>query len=372
MRGQALAAAAALLMQAPAGARGMCDLGDVANDSSVSGEIVGSVPCCHPWHGRLADGSPVVEELSIDATKLFFYQNLDVGVMNRPPGTRKLIISLEPCEGVVYLLVRRTRPCWPDPATCCSSKSDAGDRSTPPCNLGTESVDCAWAHFHSVLDGQHDAAPTFFEVPMESTKYYFSVFAPYARNLNQGVTKAKFRLMVTSDIGSYPRPGLSGRLEAEHVGEREVKILWRPVTFMPVGTGDLRKYRVYSTVLLNTERMESATVFVGASKVMNTVCGLDKNSLRYGDPLDAASVCEGETCSLTISNIIPGRRYAFNVVAESAQGLDSAYAGIITSAGWKEATKLASDKAIGLLAAITSTVLGVVLIGYIWIVKLYD
>ena len=40
---------------------------------------------------------------------------------------RKIIINLEPCRGVVYLFVRKTRPCWPNPYSCLKLDKATGE-----------------------------------------------------------------------------------------------------------------------------------------------------------------------------------------------------------------------------------------------------
>merc|ERR1712070_583271 len=109
--------------------------------------------------------------------------------MNQPDRYRKLLISLEPCEGVVFLLVRKTRRCWPNPHSCCRPMKNSlaytannGMPVAPPCDASQYLTKCSWTHFHSILDGTRNAAPTFFEVPLSATKYYISVYAPYEAN----------------------------------------------------------------------------------------------------------------------------------------------------------------------------------------------
>lgn len=47
-----------------------------------------------------------------------FINNYNVSVINQPDNYRNLIINLEPCKGIVYLFVRKTRRCWPNPYSC--------------------------------------------------------------------------------------------------------------------------------------------------------------------------------------------------------------------------------------------------------------
>jgi hypothetical protein len=206
---------------------------------------------------------------------------------------------------------------------------------------------------------------------MSSTKLFFSVFAPYEPNANYGLTQVRYRLMVLTDTGAYPRPGLKGHLEARSTGERSVELSWEQATFLPAGVSSLRTYRVYSSLLLASERMENAAVLLNPSKVMNSACGLDRNAVLYGEPLTSSSCTHGR-CTAIISDVTPGKRYVFNVISESHRNLNSTYAGIVTSIDWSEQTELVSDNVTGLLGAILGTAFGVVVIGYLWIVKLYS
>lgn len=230
---------------------------------------------------------------------------------------------------------------------------------------------CAWTHFHSVIDGSRNAAPTFFEVPLSATKYYISVFAPSAANSNANVEKPSYRLMVLADIGAYPRAGLQGRIRAVQTKELSVQLSWEPAVFVPVGVSDLKSYHVFSSLLLETEAAENAAVFLKPSKIMNSVCGLERNAVQYGVPMSTGTCVDG-VCKANVEGIVPRRRYMFNIVAESHRGYNSTYSGVIVTTEWKETTTLFSDRALSIIGAILGTLFGVVLISYLWIVKLYS
>jgi len=330
---------------------------------------------------KLLDGVPVMNHVGLNMTKMYWYENFNVTTMNQPESFKKLIISLEPCEGVVYLFVRKTRPCWPNPHSCCKPlpaallKAGLSNIPTaPPCSPVLHNIKCDWTHYHSVIDGSQDGAPTFFEIPLSSTKHYISVFAPRELNVKNGITRARYRLTVLADPGAYPRPGLQGRLKAKHTGEMSVELQWEQATFMPIGISNLKDYRVYSSLLLATDNKMNQAVFLKPSKVMNTVCGLEHNAVNYGVPLTNGNCLHG-VCKTTISGIVPKKRYMFNIVADSERNFNSSYAGIIVHTDWVETNKLggeSSDTVTGLVGAICGTVFGVVIIGYLWIVKLYN
>jgi len=326
-------------------------------------------------HTVLEEGRPVMESVSVNTSKLYFYENSNVTTMNQPEKYRKLIFTLEPCEGVVYLLVRRTRPCWPNVHSCCQPLSGAtgGATSAPPCNLATHSIRCGWTHFHSVIDGTRDGAPTFFEVPFGSTKHYLTVFAPPEANLNRGVSRPKFRLTVLADVGAFPRPGRRGQLRAKLGSERSIEVAWDPATFIPLGVSDIRNYHLFSSLLLQQDQAQNEAVFVSPEKVMNSACGLERNAVRYGLPIGPAGCREGE-CRAIISGVVPRRRYMLNIVAESHRGFNASYSGIIVSSEWSEGRHAFSDwseRTTSFIGAVCGTTFGVLVMGYLWIVKLY-
>lgn len=327
---------------------------------------------------RLEDGRPVIHDVKLNKMKLYYYENFNVTTMNQPDRYRKLIISLEPCEGVVFIFVRKTRKCWPNPFSCCRPKEGSlaytsanGQPTAPPCNPKQHRMHCEWTHFHSVIDGSRNGAPTFFEVPLSATKYWISVFAPSDENSANGVEKPKYRLMVLADIGAYPRPGLQGRIRARQTSEQDVELSWEPAVFVPVGVSDLRSYHVFSSLLLAEDDSQNAAVFLKPSKIMNSVCGLERNAVQYGVPMQKASCING-LCNATVSGVVPRKRYMFNVVAESNRDYNSTYSGIIVTTNWEETNKLFSEQVLEIIGAIMGTLFGVVIIGYLWIAKLYS
>jgi len=333
----------------------------------MPGDVVG--PRDSTW---LQDGQPVFHEIPLNRTRRYYYESFNVTTMGQPGRYRKLIVSLEPCEGVVYLFVRRTRRCWPHPASCCRPLGQpySSIGSSPPCNPSSHTTQCNWTHFHSVIDGSADGAPTFFEVPMGSSKYFISVFAPPAPNRRHGTTRPKYRLTALSDIGAYPRPGLQGRLQTKQLEDGVLELAWEPASFVPVGVSGLRRYHVYSSLLLAKDEKVNAAVFLHPARVMNSACGLERNAVHYGIPLTSAA-CSGGVCRAKISGVVPRKRYMFNIVSESHRGFNASYSGVIVAADWMDTTQVFSDKVVGLLGATCGTVFGVVLMGYLWIVKLY-
>jgi len=177
--------------------------------------------------------------------------------------------------------------------------------------------------------------------------------------------------MVLADIGAYPRPGLQGKLTTRQVDEMSVTLLWEEATFVPAGVSTLKSYHIYSSLLTTGDAMVNSYVLLDPSKTMNTFCGLEKHAVRYGTPLSSEN-CRNGVCNATITGVVPRKRYMFNVVSESARGFHSSYSGTLVTTEWVEDGQVLSDRLTALIAATCGTIFGVVLIGYLWIVKLYN
>ena len=82
------------------------------------------------------EGTCIYREISKNETHLYFYENLNTTTMNLPMESRKLLVKLEPCDGTVLLLIRRTWPCWPNPYSCINVRS--GDAEIAPATFMPE------------------------------------------------------------------------------------------------------------------------------------------------------------------------------------------------------------------------------------------
>lgn len=331
---------------------------------AFSGEVFAVInpeaPCAHEeeWNvgevSEMCDGCSVYTELPANHTHRYFYSNYNVTVFNQPDHHRNLIINLEPCKGVVYLFVRKTRKCWPNPYSCIDLSKGSGAVGHPE--------DCEWTHFMSVIDGTRDGAPTFFELPLTSTKYYISVFAR---------EKSQYTLTMLSEIGVFPRPGNRGELSAMQLAELQVQLSWNTAYFFPQGFSQVKRYWVYSAMLLDKDVRTNTAIFLRQDKIMNTVCGLKNNTDRpFGNEITPDRCYDGK-CNATIDGVILGKRYVFNVVAESDRGFNMSYAGLILQTNWQVVRKAASDKTLQVVGAVTGSVFGMVIICYIWMVNLY-
>mmetsp|Transcript_2414 Transcript_2414/g.7144 ORF Transcript_2414/g.7144 Transcript_2414/m.7144 type:complete len:372 (+) Transcript_2414:80-1195(+) len=301
---------------------------------------------------EIAEGQSVYREIFANQTHRYFYSNVNVQTMNRPDEYRKLLINLEPCRGVVYLFVRKTRRCYPNPYSCIDLRPGY-ERRDP--------ASCAWTHFMSEIDGSRDGTATFFEVPLSSTKWYISVFA---------TEKSAYTLTVLADTGAFPRPGGHGKITARQLRELQVEIAWDTAAYVPEETTTTDKYWVYSSMLLETDRRTNTAVFMRPDKIMNTVCGLQNNTDRQYTTV-AAAECSNGRCSATIDPVITDKRYVFNVVAESNRGYKIAYAGLIMRTDWETVRQATSDKTLQVIGAVSGSVLGMVVIIFFVLLKLY-
>lgn len=317
-------------------------------------------PCAHQYAAdvsppkEIKDGTSVYTQIEKNQTDQYGYSNYLPETINQSDQHRKLIINLEPCKGIVYLFVRKTRQCFPNPYSCV-------DLSRGTQGIADASA-CEWTHFNSVIDGTRDGAPTFFELPFTSTKYFISVFAK---------EKSEYTLTVTSQTGSWPRPGKHGELRVVQMGELQVELTWDVATFLGSTLSQAKRYYVYSAMLLDTDKRTNSAIFLSKSKIMNTVCGLRNNTdTHFGKPIEADQCLDG-TCKAEIKGVIVGKRYMLNVVAESLGGYQMAYAGLLLRTDWFVRRKAASEKTLQVVGAVTGSVFGMVIICYIWMVNLY-
>lgn len=301
---------------------------------------------------EIKDGETVYEKIMKNQTHRYFFRSYNVTTMNQPDQYRKLIINLEPCKGIVYLFVRKTRQCYPNPYSCIKNLDTDAERRTKP---------CAWTHFMSETDRSRDGSPTFFEVPLASTKYYISVYA---------TENSAYTLTVLADIGAFPRPGSDGRVHARQLRELQVQLSWSPSVFSPTGISNNYRYWVYSAMLIENDDRTNMAVFMRPDKIMNTVCGLSNNTDREYTMVPT-SACSSTMCNATVDGVITDKRYVFNIVAESERGYRMAYAGLIMRTDWEIIRQAASDKTLKVIGAVSGSVLGIVVIIYFLLLKLY-
>merc|ERR1719378_313816 len=103
---------------------------------------------------------------------------------------------------------------------------------------------------------------------------------------------------------------------------------------------------------------------------MNTVCGLQNNTDTQYSRIPAA-MCFAGVCNATIDGVVAQRRYVFNVVVESNRGFRFAYAGLIMRTDWQVVRQAASDGTLKAIGAVSGSVLGMVIIVYFLMLKLY-
>jgi len=301
---------------------------------------------------EITDGEKVYRDIKPNQTHRWFYRSYNVTTMNQPDEFRKVFLNLEPCRGVVYLFVRKTRRCYPNPYSCIDLTPGRESRNPSA---------CAWTHFMSEIDGSRDGTPTFFEVPLSATKYFISVFS---------TENSAYTLTVLADIGQFPRPGANGRITARQLSELQVQISWDIAEFAPRGITTVKQYWVYSSMLLESDNRTNMAVFLRADKIMNTVCGLQNNTDKQYD-ITPASECSNGKCNATINGVITDKRYVFNIVVESNGGHKMAYAGLIMRTDWEVIRQAASDRTLAVVGAVSGGVLGMVIIIYFLMLKLY-
>jgi len=316
-------------------------------------------PTVSPTAIRVLDGRPTnITDIRSNQTHRYFYENRDIDTLNQPDKYRRLIISLEACRGVVYVFVRKTRRCYPDPYSCIS---------LTPGKEYRRPKDCKWTHMMSVIDGSRDGTPTFFEIPFTTTKYYFSVFS---------ADNSQYTLTVLADIGSFPRPGKLGRVYGDQQGELKVSIGWHEAAYDPTKTiygmgSGTQMYIVYAAPLLDTDKRVSSTCFLRPQKIMNTYCGLERNTDEEVFQVDPTALCKAGYCNVTIDWVMPERRYVFNVVAVSRRGFKAAYAGLIMRTQYDVIKQAASDNTLKAIGVVAGGSLGMVIVIYFMMLKLY-
>lgn len=275
----------------------------------------GAYPLNMAYPVEIIDGQQIYREIQRNESHRYAYSNFNLSTMDVAPEFRKLLISLEPCRGVAYLFVRKSRHCYPDPYSCV----DVTDRNDDELAL------CARTHFVSELNGTRDGAPTFFEIPLTSTHFYITVFAP---------EDAAYTLTVLGDVGAYPRPGNGGLINTQQVSGSQVRLAWEEASFRPEGVSEALQYWVYALLLEEEEVATSSAVFLRSSRIYNTVCGIHNISATNRSTGEAdimpADLCTYSRCNFTLDGLLTDRRYAFNVVVESTRGFRQAYAGTMT------------------------------------------
>lgn len=213
----------------------------------------------------------------------------------------------------------------------------------------------------SEIEGDRDGAPTFFEVPLSSTKWFLSVFA---------TVNSAYTLTALADIGAFPRPKNFGLITARQLKELQVQLQWEEADYLPAGITSTKWYYIYSTLLLDVDNRTNPSVFLRPTKILNTACGLKNNTDRHYEKLPQA-ICKSGKCNATIDGVITNKRYAFNIVVESQRGQLMAYSGLIMSTDWKNVKQIASDKTLKVVGVVAGSVLGAVMLVYFIMLGFY-
>jgi hypothetical protein len=220
----------------------------------------------------------------------------------------------------------------------------------------------------STIDGSKDGTPTWFEIPFTTTQYYFSVFS---------ADNSQYRLTVLADTGAFPRPGKLGRLYGDQQGELAVSIGWYQATYIPTDPYRTLHYKVYAAPLLDSDNRSSSFSFLRPQKTMNTYCGLQRNTdqeVMSEQPwhiFSPAQCSAAGYCNVTIDWVQPDRRYVFNVVAVSTRGHRYAYSGLIMRTQFDVVRQAASDSTLKAVGVVAGGSLGLVIVMYFMMLKLY-
>mmetsp|Transcript_59309 Transcript_59309/g.164016 ORF Transcript_59309/g.164016 Transcript_59309/m.164016 type:complete len:352 (-) Transcript_59309:126-1181(-) len=305
---------------------------------------------CGPYPNNVGPAVPIVEgeqvyrEIQRNESHRWYYGNYNLTTMSLPNQYRKLIISLEPCKGVVYLFVRKTRQCYPDPFSCIDIRPGKEKRDVKNCKR---------THYVSEINGTRDGAPTFFEVPLMSTQWFMSIYA---------TEESAYTLTLLADIGAFPRPGSSGNVKARQLTESSIQLSWDEAWYRPEGTSETLRYWVYTSLLLDTDsNVTNKAIFLRSDKIMNTVCGLQNNTDTHYD-IVRSDLCSFGICNTTVEGILAGKQYVFNIVVESYRGFKCAYAGLIAGTEWEVTEALAGDETVQTVGAVSGSVLAMVVL----------
>jgi len=299
----------------------------------------------------IAEGETVYRDIRRNESHRWFYSNYNLSTMSLPNQYRKLIVSLEPCKGTVYLFVRKTRSCYPNPYSCIDIRPGRELKDVKACNR---------THYVSELNGTRDGAPTFFEVPLTSTQWFMVIYA---------TEEAAYTLTLLSDIGAFPRPGTSGRVRARQLTEQSIQLSWDEAWYRPEAISETLRYWVYTALLLPEDgNGTNKIVFLRSDKIMNTVCGLQNNTDSHYS-IVPSELCSFGICNTTVDGILTGKQYVFNVVVESFRGYKCAYAGLIAGTEWQVTEALAGDETVQTVGAVSGSVLGLMVLSVGFMLK---
>lgn len=292
----------------------------------------------------IAEGETVYRDIQRNESHRWYYSNYNMTTMSLPMQLRKLIINLEPCKGTVFLFVRKTRSCYPDPYSCINVRVGAENRNISRCGR---------SHYVSEINGSRDGGPTFFEVPLTSTQWFITVYA---------VEEAAYTLTFLSDIGAFPRPGTSGNILGRQLTENTMQLSWNEAFYRPQGITSTYQYWIYVAKLIDQDtNYTSRVVFLRKDKVMNTVCGLQNNTDTHYAKV-SSDLCSFGTCNATVSPIEPGQRYVFNIVVESARGFKCAYGGLVAGTEWQITESLADESTLQAAGVVSGSILAVMVL----------
>lgn len=255
--------------------------------------------CPHQYYStagtrsNISLNSYIERDIRENSTHYFYLEN-----NSHLNSSKKILFRLEPCHGVMYLFIRKTRPCWPNPWTE------------------------EWTHFKSITDGTNDGGTTVFFLPSEVTRWFITVFAKSA---------GSYRL-TTFQTDHLMFPVLENEvINAEQINRDTIQLRWYPARSDV--TSEIT-YTVYASMYFETGELKNQNLLLSTSRIMNTACGLKRNT---DHAYSLVTLCGFQECTTNISSLSIGRKYVFNVVAtDSIYEMQTAYGGILVEAKWDD------------------------------------
>ena len=273
----------------------------------------------------------VYNEIRANQSHMYYFETSDFTSQRIYGSDRSLIVRLEPCSGVVYLFVRRTRPCWPNPWSCVGSASD----------------ECEWTHYRSNINGTSDGQSTILEVPLTSTKWFITVF---------GQTNAKYSLSVVKDPGIFPRFTDGGIIRSRQVNSDTIELSWLPILYRSAPVRG-STYTVYSSMYFDLGAL------VSPMYIMDTVCGLKLNT---DHPYSTVNCLEMGVCRINITGLVNQRKYIFNVVVNGL--VELAYAGTLVECAFDNPASVGMVRqTLESLGMVMGSVMAVLIGTYVWL-----
>jgi hypothetical protein len=232
--------------------------------------------------------------------------------------SRNLMFKLEPCHGVIFLYIRKLRPCWPNPWTD------------------------EWVHAKSVTDGSNDGGTTLLYLPSEVTRWFITVFGKSSGSYSlTAVLSDPFVFPVLRDESIY----------AEQINSDTIELRWISAASEQAARFS---YTVYASMYFETGENRNEKLLLSPARIMNTVCGLKRNT---DHAYSVVTSCDQNPCSTNVTSLSKGRKYVFNIVAtDQVSGLKTAYGGILVESNWDDSIFGSIKQTLKIIGTILGTI----------------